>query len=475
MTLSRRMLLQSAYGVALSFSSISMISAARAYSANERMALKPDPKGLLDLPEGFSYRLVSSTGGEMSDGFFRPGRPDGMACFAHPDDANKCILTRNHENWPDTLDGSPFGENDALASKLSEAQLYDRRSDGEPLNGRPFYGGVTTVIYDLKNKRLERDFLSLAGTAGNCAGGATPWGSWLSCEESAVTAPDYSHKNHGFVFEVPIAATGPVDATPLTAMGRFSHEAAAVDLDTDIVYLTEDNMTGLFYRFLPNARQELARAGRLQALVIKGEASADTRNWPRDWGSGGDSGIRQGQTFEVEWIDLDHVESPDNDLAERGFAAGAARFCRGEGMAYGKRNGEPGAVYFNCTQGGAARAGQVWRYTPSPEEGGSGEASDPGKLTLLYESPSSDNLDMCDNLAFAPWGDLILCEDGRGDQYLRGLAPDGKIYDLARNAHDGKSEFCGACFSPDGSVLFVNVQDPGFTFAIEGPWRNLRA
>lgn len=475
MTLSRRVLLQSAYGVALSYSSLALAGPAYAYSLNRRMELKADPNGMLDLPEGFSYTLVSQSGGEMSDGFFRPGRPDGMACFAHPSDATKCILTRNHENWPDTTDGSPFGDDDALAARLTDAQIYDRRSNRLPLDGKPFYGGVTTVIYDLQNKRLERDFLTLAGTSGNCAGGATPWGSWLSCEESPITAPEYSFKDHGFVFEVPIAATGPVDATPLKAMGRFAHEAAAVDLDTDIVYMTEDNGEGLFYRFLPEAKRELAKGGRLQALAIRGWPSADTRNWPFDWGSGGRNGVEVGQTFDVEWIDLDHVESPDGDLAQRGYAAGAARFCRGEGMDYGKRKGERGSVYFNCTQGGAARAGQVWRYTPSAEEGQSGEASSPGKLTLIYESPDSDNLDMCDNLAFAPWGDLILCEDGPGDQYLRGLTPKGKIYDLARNAHGDRSEFCGACFSPDGSVLFVNVQSPGFTYAIEGPWRTLRA
>jgi hypothetical protein len=144
-------------------------------------------------------------------------------------------------------------------------------------------------------------------------------------------------------------------------------------------------------------------------------------------------------------------------------------------MAYGKRQGEAGAIYFNCTNGGRARSGQVWRYTPSPDEGRTDENHRPGKLTLVYESPTADELDYCDNLAFAPWGDLILCEDGFGTQYLRGLTPAGEIYDLARNAHDDGAEFCGACFSPDGSVLFVNVQSPGFTFAIKGPWNTLRA
>ncbi|MDZ7629513.1 MAG: DUF839 domain-containing protein [Parvularculaceae bacterium] len=76
----------------------------------------------------------------------------------------------------------------------------------------------------------------------------------------------------------------------------------------------------------------------------------------------------------------------------------------------------------------------------------------------------------CDNVAVAPWGDVILCEDGYDyqAQYLRGVTPDGALYTLAGNT---KAEFCGACFSPDGEVLFVNFQTPGTTFAIRGPWR----
>ena len=134
-------------------------------------------------------------------------------------------------------------------------------------------------------------------------------------------------------------------------------------------------------------------------------------------------------------------------------------------MDYGLRpSSTQGEIFFTCTQGGTSQTGQVWRYTP-------GET---GTLTLLYESPSADTLDLCDNMTLAPWGDLILCEDGRGSNYLRGLTPDGKIYDFARNAHKDEAEFCGACFSPDGKTMFVNVQNPGFTYAITGPWESLR-
>ena len=464
MTLSRRDFMRSAQAVGLFYASLSLTGCASARSANRSFRLIPDPARRLDLPEGFSYTLVSETGGTMSDGFFRPGRPDGMACFAHPDSADKCILMRNHENWKNTPTGSPFGKGAELLDRVSDSQLYDRKADGSP-----FFGGVTKLVYDLKHKKMERDFLVLTGTAANCAGGRTPWGSWLSCEEEVLTAGKESGKYHGFVFENPSSATGLIDAVPLKAMGRFAHEAAAVDPESGIVYMTEDDRSGLIYRFIPDVRGDLARGGKLQALAIRGWKSALTNNWPEDWGGGGAGRIKQGQKFEIDWIDLDDVESPDADLAERGHAAGAAYFCRGEGMDYGLRPGSnSGEIYFTCTQGGAAQTGQVWSYAPDQSD----QAT--GTLTLLYESTSADTLDLCDNLALAPWGDLILCEDGSGSNYLRGLTPDGKIYDFARNAHKDESEFCGACFSPDGTTLFVNVQEPGFTYAINGPWESLR-
>ncbi|MEM8695424.1 MAG: alkaline phosphatase PhoX [Pseudomonadota bacterium] len=470
MTLSRRSFLR--YGQAAGlFYSATALGGFAAIASQIPVRLVGDAQGLLDLPEGFTYSIVSQTGGTMVDGFFRPGRPDGMACFADPANADRCILMRNHENWPDTEHGSPFGENDALLSRVPDGMLYGLKPDG-----RPFFGGVTKVVYDMRAGQLVEDYLVLTGTAANCAGGATPWGSWLTCEESMRKPPEEAQRYHGFVFETPSSSTGLIDPVPLTAMGRFAHEAVAIDPDTGIVYLTEDSRTGLFYRFLPDTPGELHRGGRLQALAIREQPSANTSNWPRDWGGQGLGAIAPNTSFAVDWIDLDDVEAPDGDLADRGHAAGAALFYRGEGMDYGRRpDGSGGDVFFTCTQGGVQRAGQVWRYTPSASEGQSGETEMPGMLTLIYESPGADTLDMCDNLAVAPWGDLILCEDGTGDNYLRGLTPSGRIYDFARNTHPDRSEFCGACFSPDGRIMFVNIQEPGITLAIQGPWERLRA
>lgn len=471
MTITRRTFLSSAKAVGLFYAAAAVPNIGRARSTNARLALQPDPRGIVDLPEGFSYTLISETGGAMVDGFFRPGRPDGMACFADPASADRCILLRNHENWPDTENGSPFGANNELLSRLDEDLIFGLKPDGSP-----FFGGVTKAVYDMRSGELVEDYLALTGTAANCAGGRTPWGSWLTCEEAPRRPPEEAQRYHGFVFEVPASATGVIAPVPLTAMGRFTHEAVAIDPETGIAYLTEDSPTGLFYRFLPETPGEFHQGGRLQALAIREWPAANTSNWPQDWGGDGIGGIETGRSFSIEWIDLDDVEAPEGDLAARGHAAGAAQFYRGEGMDYGRRpDGSGGDIYFNCTQGGVQRAGQVWRYTPSSSEGQSVEADTPGSLTLIYESPGADTLDMADNLAVAPWGDLVLCEDGPGDQYLRGLTPSGDIYDLARNAHPDQSEFCGACFSPDGRTMFVNIQEPGFTLAITGPWGQLAA
>jgi secreted PhoX family phosphatase len=432
--------------------------------------LVADPARLLDLPPGFAYRIISREGEPMTDGLVTPAAFDSMACFPVRGSRHLARLVRNHELWPNLTEGGAFGRDHALARAVPRSKIFDFAGDGAPK-----LGGTTTLLWDMRANRVVRSHLSLAGTCGNCAGGSTPWGSWLTCEETIEKAKPLVSRAHGWVFEVPSAAPGLVDPVPLTAMGRFVHEAAAVDPRTGIVYLTEDRTDSLFYRFLPNRRGRLAAGGRLQALALVDHRERDLRNWPADQSNYAGQGpvLPVGGRVTVRWIDMDGVESPDGDLKDRGHGKGALRFARGEGLAVGQRGGRI-EIYMCATIGGAARLGQVWRYVPSRHEGRRNEAGEPGFLQLFVESADASRLKACDNVAVTPWGHLILCEDGPEDQpqYLRGVTPEGRLYPLAAN---GYSEFAGACFAPDGRTLFVNAQTPGITFAITGPWNRISA
>ena len=427
-----------------------------------------DPAGLIDLPQGFAYTIMSRAGQPMSDGLVTPGAFDGMAAFAVPNSRSQVALVRNHEIWPNDSAGGAFGPANQLPPSVPRSKIFDFAP-----NGTPKLGGTTTMVWDMRSRTLVRSHLSLAGTTGNCAGGPTPWGSWLSCEETVEKAAPLVSRPHGWVFEVPSQASGLVDPVPLSAMGRFVHEAAAVDPRTGIVYLTEDRPDSLFYRFLPNRKARLARGGRLQALGLIDDRERDLRNWPADGSAYAGHGqqIQVGSSAAVRWIDMDGVDSPDADLKDRGFAKGALRFARGEGLSI-SRSRRGGTLYMCSTMGGPQRLGQVWKYVPSRFEGSAGEAGSPGRLELFVETVSAARLKNCDNVTVAPWGGLVLCEDGPDDQpqYLRGVTAAGALFDLAANPH---SEFAGATFAPDGSVLFVNLQSPGISFAIEGPWRRL--
>jgi hypothetical protein len=417
--------------------------------------LAPDPAGVMDLPTGFSYRVLSRVGDPMDDGFLVPHRPDGMAAFPGPD--GRTLLVRNHEvsHNADAEEG-PFGAGHARFDDLEAHLCYDGGTDA----GQPCMGGTTTVVYDTRTHTVERQYLSLAGTIRNCAGGPTPWNSWISCEETVERAGETLTVDHGYNFEVPASAEiGTVEPVPLVAMGRFNHEAVAVDPASGIVYQTEDRHDGLIYRFIPAVPGDLAQGGRLQALVLQGRPSLDTRNWDQQ-------AVQPGVPMAVTWIDMDDVEAPEDDLRVRGFDAGAARFARGEGMWYGE-----GAVFFACTNGGHAKKGQIWRYVPSPQEGTADEAQAPGRLELFVEPNDGAIIDNADNLTVAPWGDLIVCEDGSGEQFLVGITPKGDLYKFARNAMND-SELAGATFAPDGSTLFVNIQHAGITLAITGPWKS---
>uniref|UniRef100_B8HP91 Phosphatase n=1 Tax=Cyanothece sp. (strain PCC 7425 / ATCC 29141) TaxID=395961 RepID=B8HP91_CYAP4 len=395
--------------------------------------LVTDPEGVLDLPAGFQYRIFSRVGDRMSDGYPVPGKHDGMAAFAGPN--NTTILIRNHELSPINVEPPVIAEAD---------KMYDTLCTG----------GTTTLIVS-SDRTLIKDFVSLAGTSRNCAGGPTPWGSWLSCEETVVTpaqnvprAATNVNKPHGYVFEVPATATGPVTPVPLKAMGRFYHEAIAVDPRSGIIYLTEDLTDGRFYRFIPAQPGNLQAGGVLEALKIK--------DWPTLLTH---SNFPLKQKFAVEWVRIDDPDPVEDTVRVQAYNKGAQQFTRGEGICYS--NGE---IYFTCTSGGSKGSGQIWRYLPGST------ARDGGSIELFVESPGTEVMDFPDNLVMAPFGDLIICEDGSSGNDLLGITPAGKIYVLGRNALN-RSEFAGACFSPDGQTLFVNIQDPGMTLAIWGPWQ----
>jgi len=330
----------------------------------------------------------------------------------------------------------------------------------------PGTGGTTTTIYNPATRTTERQHLSLAGTEWNCAGGPTPWGSWLSCEESfsspgtALSGGRIVHreKSHGHVFEVPAAAEGLVDPVPLKAMGKFEHEAAAVHEPSGIIYMTEDRHHSLFYRFIPKVPGQLSEGGKLQALAVDQAPSFMTHNWS------GEPAIVPNESLPVHWIDLKYVNPRENNLRLRGATLGAATFARGEGLCTDGEN-----FAFTCTIGGPARLGQVFAYQPSPFEGQPNEQDAPGELTLIAEATHESILRNADNITFAPWGDLVVCEDTASHCGMVGIRPDGSQYQLADNSHSN-SELAGVCFSPDGKTLFVNIQYPGTTLAITGPF-----
>lgn len=396
--------------------------------------LIPDPEGLLDMPEGFSYRLLSNLGDKMDDGGTVPNKADGMGCF---DIGNgEIALVRNHELVASDGAGGPIAKGFGTH------------------NGAILPGGTTNIVLDASTLEVKREFRSLGGTVRNCSGGITPWNSWLTCEE-AVTGPGQKYGeglavNHGWVFEVPANATGLGDPVPLRAMGRFNHEAACVDPETGFVYMTEDRDDGVLYRFIPNTPENLADGGQLQVMVIEGVT--DTRNW-------NSANMSARKPFAVRWVDIDNPEAPIDDLRFRAKKMGAALIARGEGIHMGQDD-----LYFCSTSGGAEKLGQIFRLAPSRGNGAD-------QIELFFESESKDQFNYGDNLCVAPNGHLIVCEDQYSDvvdNHLRGITPIGIPYALGRLRL--QTELAGGCFSPDGKWLFVNVYAPTKTLAITGPW-----
>ena len=411
----------------------------------------------LEIPESFRCVRLSSGGvpSSVRPGFTVPNAFDGMAAFPLPN--GNVRLIRNHEMIDGADTAQPIGE-----------PHYDPRASGGTTSLEVRIRGTDD---DLKVELVD-EYVSLAGTRVNCAGGPTPWGSWLSCEETTSGRKRGYDKPHGYIFEVPVSATGPVDPVPLRAMGRFIHEAVAVDPDTGIVYETEDTWyipdeapgAGL-YRFIPNEPGVLSAGGRLQMMAVTDRPGYLTAQ-----------GQTAGTVLPVHWVDIDDpdpLDAEEDELAvfRQGLARGAARFARLEGAFYGDDG-----IYVVSTNGGDALAGQVFHYRPLSD--------DEGELRMVFESSSKAVLDSPDNIVVSPRGGLLMCEDGTDDQYVRGLDREGRIVDLVRApdppwaAQPG--EFAGSCFSPDGRVLFFNVQGSlvvggsraSHTYALWGPWED---
>lgn len=409
------------------------------------------------LPEDFNYRSFSFTGESMSDGVAVQGRHDGMAAF--PSGRGRIRLVRNHEvNGP----GPAFGET---------TKAYD-----------PMARGGTSTLEISPHAERVRSWVSTNGTQMNCAGGAMPWGSWMTCEETVNgpdVGPDFTggdntrlEQQHGYIFEVR-SSWGPGQhqkGMPIRSAGRFAHEA--VDWAQGRLYLTEDNFNfpSGFYRYTPPADPmvvgELQDGGVLEMLAIDGDPNADLH-----------TGQEVGEPLPVAWVTIDEPDTTfpagtTNDQAivfvgDQGRAKGAANFSRLEGI-----HAAGDDVYIVSTQGGDAPGdpgggfgdgfGQVWKLDISAQT-----------LTLVYESPGQEVLDLPDNVTVTPRGGVMLCEDGAVENFLRVVTPDGELFDFARNAIEGREreEFAGATFNPNGNVLYVNIQaGSALTFAIWGPF-----
>jgi len=411
--------------------------------------LVANPSAVLELPQGFQCAVVQRFNETMTCGNRMPAQPDGMTC--HMDSLGRYVLLRNHE-----LSDAAWMKQ-ARNQYPTDIYAENRRPSGA--YSQEMYGGVSRVVMD--PQRLVRGLktgdaagsvvssnLVLTGTQFNCSGGSIE-GGWISCEES--DAPE-----HGYAFFTRTDDDRLVDAHSrrVTSWGCLKREGVSVEPRTGHVYMTEDHRDGSLYRFVPDNSDDPMGAGRLQALAIEGLTDTDP-----------ESPLTRGASWPVRWVAVGDPQAALKPCREQVQALGAARFNRCEGSVL-----VDGSLWFIASTAGPVGAGQIFRLDVEN-----------GVLHLEVQVDDRSVLSMPDNLTIAPWGDLLLAEDnynaggGATHQFIRGLTPDGAIYDFARNPvsfpGDCGAELSGPCFSPDGRVLFVNIQAPvGATVAIQGPW-----
>jgi len=399
--------------------------------------LVPDPAGILDLPEGFTYRVFSRAGTDLlDDGTPVPALHDGMAAFAGH--RRTTVLVRNHE-----IDSEAVEEEGVAPVPAVEGHTYDP-------NGT---GGTTTLVLDSRG-RLQSHRISLSGTSTNCAGGPTPWGTWLTCEE---TDEFLDGVPHGYVFEVDPGDGG--DPMPLRALGRFEHEAVSFDR-SGTAYLTEDadGPHGYFYRFRPRRPHggcgSFHAGGSLSALLIPELGGADLS-----------SVTEAGTVFRhLRWVPITVADPPEGETIRALHRATRVPKCEGTWSAHGdiwfvsSRGDGPDAEDPDEASDGV-HGGQIWRLDPRRET-----------LRLVVRFEQDDDFEGPDNITVSPFGFAVMCTDGEDDdQFLAGITERGETFPLAYNRLSS-DEFAGACFSPDRSTLFANIQDPGVTLAIRGRW-----
>jgi secreted PhoX family phosphatase len=411
--LARRSLLRVASGAAFASLLAGLGRPRPARAAGIYGELVSDPDGILDLPPGFKYRILERFGDPMDDGHVVPALPDGMACF--PGEDGTVVLMRNHEL---IIGDGPYEPG------LAPAEAYD------PLA----MGCVTRVVLDAVTFERISSNLVLCGTLKNCAGGPSPWG-WLTCEEIAIAG-------HGFVFACDPSATSVRPPFKISAYGRCKREAACVDPARNIAYLTEDQQDSALYRFLPDDPAQ-PFVGRLQALRIVGHDAYEM------------SDLAQGDALSIAWVDLDDPDPPGDTLRVEARSKGAAVFDRGEGITF-----FDGQVFMIATTGGPLGKGQIFRIVDHPQA---------PTIEALLVVTDAMLVDQPDNVTVAPWGDLFFGEDGSGGNFIRGVTPDGQLFDFAHNVLTS-GEIAGVCFSPDGRALFANLWGSGLTFVITGPF-----